>query len=300
MPRRVLLTLVRSVTPALLLLLGAVSASRADDTPTLAGQILDDQRPAPEREAIVRAHPELSDQLIAEMARGLPANEAEEYRRIPWIWRVAIAAGKRNDAAELRRILDVSLPTPTGRLDDWRAVVVGGGLINGITQAGAWPGERLEQVVDSDPALAARYHRALELAATMADNDAVRTGTRYDALRMLGVEPWDRRGAQLIRYLGKGVHPELQMGAVSALGDVRTPGANVAEALISVLDHTNKTNKQLALDALLRDETRIGVLLDAVAAGKLSRSDLGDPHTQRLLEHSNASVKARAREILAK
>ena len=58
----------------------------------------------------------------------------------------------------------------------------------------------------------------------MADDDKVPSGTRYDALRVLGVEPWEKRGAQLVRYLGN-KNAELQMGAVSGLGDVHSPEA---------------------------------------------------------------------------
>jgi 2-oxo-4-hydroxy-4-carboxy--5-ureidoimidazoline (OHCU) decarboxylase len=85
----------------------------------LARQVLDAAKPAPEREAIIRAHPELAIDLVAAMAGGLGADRDEEYRRIPWIWRVAIAVGRRNDAAELRRLLAVSLPTDRETLAHW-------------------------------------------------------------------------------------------------------------------------------------------------------------------------------------
>src|SRR6185503_15629514 len=103
----------------------------------------------------------------------------EEYQRIPWIWRVAILAGKRNQAPLLRQILDVSLPELNAPLLDWQAVVLGGGLINGLSQQGLWPGERLEALLKDQPALTPRWRRALDLAAAMADNPEVRQGTRY-------------------------------------------------------------------------------------------------------------------------
>lgn len=64
----------------------------------IARAILDDAKPQSDREAIVKDNPKLSADLIAVMTSDLTAGTKEEYRRIPWIWRVAIAAGKRNDA----------------------------------------------------------------------------------------------------------------------------------------------------------------------------------------------------------
>ena len=189
----------------------------------LAHQILDAARPEPERRAIIEQHPELATDLIVAMTEGLGTDRAEEYRRIPWIWRVALPVGRRNQTKELHRLLGIAVPQPGAPLADWQAVVIGGGLINGITQSGAWPGRQIEAILRDDPGLSRRWQNMLVLASTMADNTAVPTGTRYDALRLLGVDSWDHRGAQLVKYLGKGVDAELQQGAVSALADMPAP-----------------------------------------------------------------------------
>jgi hypothetical protein len=272
------------------------ASAGSDRAAMLARAILDDARSQEEREAIVRDHPELSADLIAAMTGDLKVGTEEEYRRIPWIWRVAIAAGRRNDAGEILRILEVALPAAGAPLDDWRAVVIGGGLINGVSLAGAWPAERLAQVLQGHTPLEARWRRALDLAAIMADDERVKTGTRYDALRMLGVEPWDRRGGQLFRYLLKGVHPELQQGAVSALADVRSP--SVGQAILSGLPHYSPENRALALDALLRDDQRTAALLDALEAGRVRRDDLGAERAARLKQHPRDDLRRRAAALL--
>ena len=64
----------------------------------------------------------------------------------------------------------------------------------------------------------------------MADDPTVRNGTRYDALRMLAVLPFDRVGAQLTPYLSKDVDPELHMGAIGGLSDLQDDRA--ADALV--------------------------------------------------------------------
>src|ERR1700722_580342 len=125
-----------------------VNVSAADSSAKatqLAREILDDSRPVNERKAIIVAHPELSLDLLKAMVADMPANDAkEEYRRIPWIWRVTVAAAKRNDLREMKPIVQFTLPKPGDPLRDWQAVVMGGGIINGIGLVGAWPDEQIE------------------------------------------------------------------------------------------------------------------------------------------------------------
>jgi hypothetical protein len=286
--------------PALLLtiLMSASTAiGRGDEVSDLARAILDDQRPQGAREAIVRDHPELSDRLIVALTADLEVGTPEEGRRIPWIWRVAVAAGKRNDREEVRRVLRATLPPrDSAPLDDWRTVVLGGGLVNGIGLAGGWPAERIRAIVEDDPELSARWDDAIEAATLKADDEGVSTGTRYDALRLVAMQDWDSCGSQLFRYLLKGVHDELQQGAISGLSDVRSPC--VSQALLSGVDHYSAGNRDFALDALLREESRVAVLLDAVEAGRLSAKELGPSRVRALRDQADSKLQQRARELL--
>jgi len=237
-----------------------------------------------ERTSIIQSQPQIAAELIAALADGLRYESAEDlqeqYRRIPWIWRVAIAAGKRNEPLPIRRILEMSLPGNGEPLRDWQAVVIGGGIINGISQSGAWPAEQLEALLDDGPGLLGRYRQALELAAAMADDAKVNKGTRYDALRMLGVASWDRRGKQLVKYLAREVDGELQMGAVSGLADV--DHAEAGKALAESLRFLEGQNRALALDALLRNVQRQDLLRQALAAGIVREEELNENQRQKL------------------
>src|SRR5262249_50072271 len=146
-------------------------------------------------------------------------------------------------------------------------VVIGGGLINGVSQAGDWPTKRFAALLKDDPVLQKRWDRAIELSFKMADDEQVKSGTRYDALRMVAMASWERSGPVLEKYLAEGVDSELQMGAVSGLADASDPAA--ATLLIKALNSLPPRNKALALDGLLKSDERIALLLDAVEGRKV-------------------------------
>jgi putative membrane-bound dehydrogenase-like protein len=270
-----------------------VPAADAD----LARQLLDDVRPAKDRQALIDRTAGRAAEVVTALVAGLPADAKEEYRRIPWVWRVAVAAGKRNDTGELMRLLDAALPQSGEPLRDWQAVAVGGGVVNGISQQGVWPRPRVIDLVAGESALSARLRQALEQAAAMADDAKVPTGTRYDALRIIGLDTWERRGEQLAKYLAAGTHAELQMGAISGLSDMDAPP--VPAALLAGMNHYTANNRKLALDAILRSEARTAALLDAIEKGSVSPAVLGDSHKQALRALPNAALRARALKLLS-
>ena len=259
---------------------------------TIAAQVLDDNLPSPQREALVHANVAQAAELIEKMTVDLKPGTPEEYRRIPWIWRVAIAAGKQNDAEVLQSVLAVSLPEKGEALHDWQAVVIGGGVINGISQLSVWPRERVAEILHGNEGLEKRWGRLLDQAAEMAENEKVPTGTRYDALRIIPLDDWQKRSAQLQKYLGKAIHEELQMGAISGISDVDRP--EIPELLIRDLSHFSDRNRQLALDALLRTESRCAALLAAIEKGGITAESVSEKRRVALLKHSSAAIRERA------
>ena len=237
----------------------------------LARKILDGSRPENERKAIIVAHPQLSLELLKALVVDMPTHDSkEEYRRIPWIWRVTVAAAKRNVLREIKPIVEFTLPAvghATPRLAGRRH----GGWNHQRhrpRRCVAGRADRKNGHRRSGPAGTVGT-RTLELAAAMADDPKVFNGTRYDALRIIGVDTWDRRGAQLSRYLkkGKGIDDELVQGAIGGLGTMRSP--HVAPAILCGIPHYNQENRGFALDALLKDPQRMSALLDAVESGRV-------------------------------
>jgi len=169
-------------------------------------------------------------------------------------------------------------------------------VINGIGLSGGWPDEQVGTIIAGNPDLIQRWARFLKEAAVMADNQRVFKGTRYDALRILGLDTWNHRGAQLFRYVLVGVDDELQQGAIGGLSDMRSPC--VAPALLSGFPHYSAENRGFALRALLRDRDRTFVLLEAIEAGTVKAADLGSERLAILINNPDPSIRERARQLL--
>ncbi len=246
----------------------------------IAGALLDADIDQKARESLARDAAHRSADIVRALVDGLPDDEDEEYRRIPWIWRVAVAAGRSADDAVLKPLLDVSMPHDGDPLRDWQAVVLGGGIVMGLSQADRWPRDTMAPWLAEDATRARRWARSLTLAATMADDARVRNGTRYDALRMLAVVPWERAGALLVRYLSKDVDPELQMGAIGGLGDLQDGRATTA--LVTHMPQYTTRNRGLAVTALLRTDAGTAALREAIARGTVPDAWLSEEQRQRL------------------
>ncbi len=267
----------RSVAPALLMLAMAVPVLAQLPDPTtaapqaIAAALLDEGQDQKARETLAASAAPRAAEVVQALVAGLPEkDEADEYKRIPWIWRVAVAAGRARNEAALRTLTDVSMPKADAPLRDWQAVVLGGGVVMGLSQAGASPRDVMAPWLAEDHTRRARWARSLDLAERMADDAAVRNGTRYDALRMLAVLPFDRVGAQLTRYLSKDVDPELQMGAIGALADLQDGRA--AEALVQHVAQYTERNRGLAIAGLMKSPSGRTRLKAALADGSVQES----------------------------
>ncbi|MCA9085902.1 MAG: c-type cytochrome, partial [Planctomycetaceae bacterium] len=257
--------------------------------PQIAPFLLDESQSRERRQQVIDQRPGMGPAIIGLLAAGIqPDDVEEEYRRIPWIWRVAIAVGKRNDGGEIRDVLEVSVPRPDQPLHDWQAVVIGGGLINGATLVDVWPQERMNEVLAGLPHVQAAWPEALTKAAQMADDETVRSGTRYDALRMVALRPTQEAMAHLLRYLKPETPRELQMGAVSGLVDITSE--EVTPHLLSALEFLEGRNRQLALEGLLRSDGRAAALARAMKSGTVSISEKESTYFR---QHSLQSIRRR-------
>lgn len=267
--------------------------------PQIAPFLLDEVQPVETRQRAIDQRPGMGppiiDLLVKDMRRTTLQTEGTESnsQHVPWIWRVALAVGKRNDGGEIRDLLDGSLPIVTEPLEHWQAVVVGGGIINGLTQVDQWPGRRIGEILEGAPQLRRRWERSLGLAIELAADDAVRAGVRYDALRMVALSKPEIAIQQLQTYLSQDQDRQIQMGAISGLADVEDPG--VSQHLLNSLAFVDDRNRKLAIVGLLRTKARSVALGSAIDRdAQLVRKD----DFRSLVDHRDRNVAGNASRLL--
>jgi hypothetical protein len=236
--------------------------------------------------------------IISDLLADAKLGTKEEHDKIPAIWRAAVDAGRRNNADELRDMLNLALPRGEEPLDLWQVVTLGGGMVNGLSQAGAWPNERISDLLKDDAKVAGRWKRALELAARMADDEGVSPGFRYDALRMAALLPGDVARRQLARYLAENIDRDLRQGAISGLADIPAPEA--AALLVAALHYLDPPERDLALRGILRTSEGTKRLLAAIESQSLTAGILSDELREKLIAHNDAKIQEQARRLLGK
>ena len=263
--------------------------------PEIAPYLLDESQPVELREKVIHQRPGMGPTILSLLVADLETdNLQEEYRRMPWIWRVAIAVGKRNDGGEIRDTLQMCVPRNGEPLRHWQAVVIGGGLINGISQLGISPGLRMDEILNGLPQVRSSWPSALSRAAKMADDESVKAGTRYDALRMVALQSPETAVQHLQRHLTSDAERQLQMGAVSGLIDVETAEAD--RLLADAIPWLKARNRFLALEGMLRTDARAALLAQRVRSDRLS---IEAAEAQQLTQHKVEKIRRRAIETFA-
>ncbi|MEZ6133169.1 MAG: neutral/alkaline non-lysosomal ceramidase N-terminal domain-containing protein [Planctomycetaceae bacterium] len=261
--------------------------------PEIAPFLLDETQSAERRQAVIDARPGMGPGIVSILVSDLPPGDLdEEYRRIPWIWRVAIATAKRNDGGEIRDLLEVSVSGEGHPLKDWQAVVIGGGLINGLTQIGVWPHQRIAEILSGLPGVKAAWPQLLQKSALMADDTSVRNGTRYDALRIVALQDEAIAVPFLKKYFTPDTNSELQMGAVSGLCDIDSD--TVIPLLIDSLSFLEGPNRRLAIEGLLRTDARATALTQQIQSKKIT---LTEADVAILQQQTNEASRVRAKRL---
>lgn len=258
-----------------------IATPEPSETFSIVGLILDEQASDQERTEAINQHPELAADIITAMVSDLEPGTQQESSRIPWIWKVAVNVVEQDDPELIARVLDVSLPQDNEPLAPWQAVVVGGGIVNGLSQQGAWPADKINEIVAEDALLQQRWERAIRLSSGLIEDRSYPAGTRYDALRIVAMQPWQNGGPTLTAMMQSNVEPELQLGAVS--GAIDSPHPESGRVLIQSMDALTPANRQLAIGGLFRTRQRVRLLRNALRERRISANWL-TPEQLRTLQ----------------
>jgi putative membrane-bound dehydrogenase-like protein len=150
---------------------------------------------------------------------------------------------------------------------------------------------------------AARLDSLFELARTLTPEQRADEELREAAARLLGHDPHEAEAAQTLLSLVAAeppnpvVAPGLQKAALTALGRHLTPP--LTEALLQRWARLTPDLRKSAVQLLLLRPDRARLLLQAVADGRLQRTELDAAQQQFLRQHKDPGLRAESERLLA-
>lgn len=195
----------------------------------------------------------------------------------------------RRDGPIVSALLDAALAVPEGIRPGWLEP-----LLADMQRAGADPWG-MNVVPATLSALERELARAEDLAAD-ADESPER---RLAAARLLArtERTRDRSVTLLSEWLVPRTDPEVQLSVLDALA--RSEAAGVPDALAGAWPGLGPASRSKAIDVWLSRPEWTADLLDRIESGLLAPGSLSLPQRDQLLGRPDASVAARARELLA-
>lgn len=254
-----------------------------------------------------------SDLLTPVLNRYKTGNPA--YRSL--VERLSTMSGTGGTADEIktliRRSLHVSEP---GKPSDWQGMLLQG-LAQGLkNNKGIIPLLRPEQQTLVNAALGHPSETVREgsvqllrlvgvpqggaaraEAAKIATNSRQTAGNRTAALHFLALQPQGDITGLLEKLIVPTEPLSVQLAALSTLSAL--PGPEVGRFATTHWTSLGPEVRNAAINALLENDQRIGLLLDALESRILDPSGLGWPRTVRLMNHRNIPLRTRARALLA-
>lgn len=148
---------------------------------------------------------------------------------------------------------------------------------------------------DVDPGLREDVRRFHLRAAETSLNPQLPLAQRRSAVGMLAFAEFDT-AARLAELLTPHSPQELQTAVVRSLAEFRRP--EVAEVLLAGWRGYSPAVRREVVDALLQRRERIDALLEAVGNRQIQRGEIDRDKLELLLNHPQAAVRDRAREVL--
>lgn len=166
----------------------------------------------------------------------------------------------------------------------------------GLAKASARRKSSLDQLIASatQPATRDALQAAVKRIAALAENPEVPTARRIEAVELLGYVGSD--GALQALAVREPV-VEVRLAALAALS--RTSNVEPWKKLAVSLRGESPAVRSAILDGLLARAARTELLLDEIAAGRISPGEIDRVRTDRLLKNRDVAVRNRARQLFA-
>jgi len=120
---------------------------------------------------------------------------------------------------------------------------------------------------------------------------------RAQCLMVLAGAPWVVAKKSLVQLVEKEPNTELRIAALRALATQQD--AEVPTLLMKLWPGAGPSVRREILEAMLRQPSRVNVLLDEIESKRMKASELDPLRTRQLTNHKDAGIRERAKKLLA-
>jgi putative membrane-bound dehydrogenase-like protein len=251
------------------------------------------------------------EEVLETLAGSPSASRALFFTRLSAI----ISLGE--DTGEIRRLLNEGLTVINDENAWWKSAILAGladALPNTEIDLSRFRGESrlvLDTFFDTDVeeirTSAIQLLNELGIPATereevmvrvlaIAENRDQEETFRADAIRLITMIDPERYEEELLRFSRPDEPSVVQQEAINGLGKI--PGSRIAEYLLDNWGAMTPAVRDRAVDALMREEERIQMLLDAVEENRVLVSTIGWGRRVVLMRDMGDEIRDRARELL--
>ena len=243
------------------------------------------------RVAILSSLAKGADAVLARLVSAPTLDPAPPQRAIRR--QLAVCVGARKDPAEVGRVLTALAKAASA---DNRPVLLSAlaGLNEGLKRSRS---DLRTAATSAGPESAALVSDMLKQAAEIASQDAAAEDVRIEAIELIGGDSFENARDVLIGLLAPRYSTNLQRAAVKTLAAY--PNPEVTPALLNQWRTLTPSLRTEVVEQLLARADRTTAVLDAVEAGVIPPAQISPARQTLLLKHKDATIAARATNLLA-
>lgn len=168
------------------------------------------------------------------------------------------------------------------------------GFGQGAARRGTALQPQLDQIGDTERSVV--DHLVADARDTLSDTEAP-PARRLSAIRTLRFVPASKVAGSLLDLALSGEEISLKLAALDALG--ASPDPAIGTKLLEAFDSQTPQLRRAILDALLANEARSSLLLEAIERGNVKPTEVDITRQARLTKHRNPDLAARAGNLFA-
>ena len=171
------------------------------------------------------------------------------------------------------------------------------GIGQGLSRRGGNLASTLKQLPAEFGDVPPAVHEVFDAATSIAADSSRAAAVRIAAIQLLRFATFETSGPTLIELIKNDSAQAIRLANINLLAGFHDD--SIGPFLLEGFNRRTPAERRAVLEALLADDARTALLLDAIEAENISVAELGATNVNRLTKHKDETIKERAAKLLA-